>query len=503
MQRILAEIVDVKKFASNKVNGQTFSDYLLKVKFKDAACKGYVLPPRVKGRVHSILRTYPYLSRPRIGDEIILAPHEVRGFLHPLRIEPVIVAPEPTELRFKLVLHNPERRRYDYRVILPRSEREMAGSLIEEEEVAASIPRTIGYGCHPIKARCGSWSTRAVIPIVTPRRVYSYTIDVNGDGLEERIVENEFLRVSFAPHLGARVESVWLKNSPSDLLGRTFEYGKDGYVDYGGCADHIGEFPGDFWKTKFAEEWSGSSAVFSHSSKGFQIDKRVRLLPSLPLVHHAVRIRWNGRAEKDILCWHRIAVALDDPPSASVVYIQTEEKPERIRYTPPAGWWRDEKDYYGLKYGAVIYSHESGKRVFSFVTDPDAIEFLQCVSVKGLQLVAPYFRRRKLKSHEEIKLHYAYIVGEDFLLDSEACFIASTTPWYKGRRYLAIMGKTGQPLETLKARISTGESITLFPKRLTGVGRFLCARKELRFREAARVTFRIGGRQHSLKLREA
>jgi len=503
MQRILAEIVDVKQLSSRKVNGHAFSEYFLNVKLRDPASKGYVLPPRVKGRVHSIIRTYPSLSRPKPGDQIILTPDEVRGFLHSLRIDPRIVTPGPTEVRFKLVLHNPEKRRYNYRVILPPSGREMVGNLVEEEEMAVSMPRTIGYGCHWIRAHCESRSTRAVIPIVKPGRVYSYNLDVNSDGLEERIVENEFLRVSFAPHLGARVESVWLKNSPCDLLGRTFEYGKDEYVEYGGCDDHIGEFPGDLWKAKFEEKRTGSSVAFSHSSKGFQIDKRVRLFPSLPLVHHAVKIRWKGRGEKDILYWHRMAMALEDPPSASVVHIQTEEKSERMRHSPAIGLRRDERDYYGLRHGAVIYLHEKGKRVFGFMTDPDSIELLQCVSVRGLQLIASYFGRRKLESHEEAKFHYVYIAGDDFLLDSGSCFVASTAPWYKGRRYMAVIGKTRQPTEALEGKLSTGESVTLLPKRFTGVGKLLCLTKELRFPGATKVTFRIGKREHSLSLRGA
>lgn len=503
MQRILAEITDLKQLSSRKENRYTSFEYLLKVKIKDAACKGYVLPPRLKGRVHSLIRTYPSFCRPGIGDEIILTPHEVQGLLNPLRIEPPILAPEHARVRFRLLLHNPAGKRFDYKVILPPSGEEIRGSLTEQEEITSPILDRTGYGCHPIQAVCGPWSTRAILPIVKPGHVYSYTTDVNGDGFEERIVENEFLRFSLTPHLGARVESIWVKNSPLDFLGRTFEYDKNDYVEYGGCGEHIGDFPGDLWKAKFKEEQSGSSIILSHGWKGLQMEKKVELLPSLPVVYHTVKVKWRGKGEKDVLYWHRMAMALDDPTCASVAYIQTEERQERIRYAPPTSFWRERRDYYGLKFGAIIYSNETRKQIFCLTTDQDSLEFMGCLFRKGLYLITPYFTRKKLQSKEEIEFHYMYIFGEDFHFDSEVCFIACTTPWNEGKRYLVVIGKTQHKVDALKVKLSTGESITLLPKRFAGVGEVLFARKELHSKGRTEVRLRTAGKEHSLRVREA
>lgn len=504
MQRILAKILDIKELSSRKVRKLTVSEYLLKIKMKEAACKGYVLPPRVKGRVWLIIRKYLFLRKPKVGDEIVLSPQEVQGFLNPLRIEPSILNPEPDGVRFRLLLHNPAGKSFDYKVVLPSSKKEIQGSITDSEEIALPIPKEISDGCHPIQAVCGRWSTKAILPFVKPGCVYSYTADVNRDGFKERILENDFLRLALAPHIGARVESIWLKSSPPDILGRTFEYDKDGYVEYGGCDEHIGDFPGDLWKAKFKEkEQSNSSVTLSHSWKGFQMEKRIGLLPSLPLVHHVLKINWKGKGEKDILYWHRMAMALDNPSWASVVNIQTHEKLEKIRYAHPTSWWRERKDYYGLKLGAIVYSNENRREILGLMTDRDSLEFVGCTSMKGFYLLNSYFRRKKLKSKEGLEFHYIYILGEDFNLDSEACFILCTTPWRNGRRHMAVIGKTEQRLKELRGKLSTNESITLYPKRFDGVGRVLIGQKEIYSKGKVKVKFRIAEKEYSLRVKEA
>lgn len=501
MQRILAEILEIKELPG-RTKKSGYSEYLLKVRLKEAASKGYVLPPRVKGRVHLIVRKFGNLWSPKKEDEVILTPREVEAFFNPLRVEPLILEPKSEEIKFKLIIHNPTGKKLDYRVIFP-SGKEIKGRLTQEEQIRTPLLEGMADGCHPIYITCGNWNLKTILPLVKPGCVYSYKTDVNGDGFEERIVENEFLRLSLAPHLGGRTESVWLKNSQSDMLSRTFEYDKDEYVEYGGCDEHIGEFPGELWKAKFREEKQRDASVaLSYSWKGFKIEKEVNLFPSLPLVHHTVKIGWRGKGEKDILYWHRMAMVLDNPTWASVVNIQTAEQLGRMRHTPPPGWWRERKEYYQVKLGAIVYSNENRKETFCLMTDPNSLEFAACTSLKGLYLVTPYFKRKKLKSKEEVEFHYVYILGEDFHLDSENCFIACTTPWRKGRRFVAIIGRTEQPIDKIECNLSPRESIILLSRQFNGVGALLIGNKEIHSKGKMEVKFRLGEKEYSLRLKE-
>jgi hypothetical protein len=264
----------------------------------------------------------------------------------------------------------------------------------------------------------------------------------------------------------------------------------------------LGDFPGDLWKVKFKEERSDSSVSLSHTWKGMHLTKTVELLRSHPVVSQTLTIRWNGKGEKDILPWHRMAMALDTPSWGSVLHLQTEEKLEKIRHNPPTGWWRDERDYYGLRLGAVVYSHENRGKVFCFMTDRDSTEYVVCTSLKKLQLINPYFRRTKLKSKGAVQFHYLYVLGDDFCLTPRDCFVASASRWRNGRRSVAVIGRTERRVDEIEGKLSSGESFTLRPKKVTGVGRVFFGRVRIRSNEAAHVALRIGRKRYTLRIRK-
>ncbi|KPJ51274.1 hypothetical protein AMJ40_00250 [candidate division TA06 bacterium DG_26] len=504
MQRILAEIVRVEELCPQKVCDFTFIAYLLTVKVKGAACKGYVLPAGTKGKIHSTVRMYPSMSTPKKGEEIILSPTEVHALFSPLRIDPPILAHTGKDVRLRLVFHNPREREFRFAITSDGLAPTISGTVIRGQELIIPLPEDARSGLYSFIATCGRWNAKAVLPLVKPGRTYSYELDVNGDGLVERVMENEFLRLSLSHHFGARTQSVWLRHSHVDMLGRTFEYEGDEYVEYGGCSEHIGEFPGDLWKAKFTQHtMSDSSIVFSSTRKSLELERRVRLLPFLPVVDTTVRIKWKGRGEKDILYWHRMAMATETPSWTSTTCMYTPEKLETVRHTPPTTWRLEQKEYYSPACGAAVYLHEQGRRAFCFMTDRASLEFIGCTSAKGYHLLTPHFRRTRLGSGRRVGFRYVYVLGDDFILSPDCCIVLCTTPWMDGSRGIALVAKTEKTVERLHARLSTGESMTLLPKTLKGVGTLLHAYKEIRSREKIVVDLRLGTQVYSLCAKEA
>ncbi len=477
MQRVLARVIDLKRM-SEEGAGSDFSvqKVLLKVKIEDKAAKGFKLPPRTKGRIHWVVRESVRPWTIAKGDRVVLDPEEVRSLLSPLRLEPPIAVSEKGKVTLLLSFDNPlGKSGLRWRVQAEGLGEEKEGSFDRANTAKLNLRiQGIGEGAYPVVAECGGFQAEAVVPIITSGSTLSYLLDVNSDGFDEVVLENGYVRAVIMPHLGGRLASLYYKATGTDKFSSWLEYGKNEYTEFGGSQEVLGrEPPGDLWDAEFKMAELGSASVLlTHKWKGLEVEKRVELLPSMPVVHQRVSFSSKGGGGKEVAYSHRMGFAVGERPWMNTLLIPTKEKVERTRYHPPYGWHRD-PPHYGLKFGGLLFCSEDKRESLLCLTEPDTVECAQ-VSFTRKGLICSMKRKPiKLKKGDSISFSSLYVLGGDHSIDEGSLAIVSRGQERRGRVPIFVCLRSSEVPMRVPAELSLeerGRRIKLAEVGLEGVG---------------------------------
>lgn len=403
MQRLLARIVEVEKLGEAQgPQGFKRGSVRLRVKVLGPGAKPFRLPKGLKGRTGWVCRQYLEPWIPRKGDLVILDPEESARLIAPLWVEPPIIGPN---LKAKLRFSDPgggAASNWEASFLTKRWSGELVGGA-----KSLSLPSPESPGAHRFKVSCGGYEAQAVVVVPAPDQVLIYRLDLNRDGFEELVIENEFARMVVLPHLGGRVGSLYELASPRDWFTSPLSYIKDEGVEFGGADDRVGkEPPGGLWDVQFNFEPEGSGVVMRARHGGFEVVKELKLLPEMPIV--VERICFHLNRAQELTSWHRLPIAGGWPVR---LYIPTQERLERLRYYTPRGWPFRHR-YYGLKLEGGLIGDERSKQGMLCLASS-----LEVLTVKYEPWGVEIDLRRspvKAKRGEEKEYRVVYALGEGF-----------------------------------------------------------------------------------------
>lgn len=373
----------------------------MKVKLLGPGAKPFRLPKGLKGQTGWVCREYLEPWVPRKGELVILDPEESRGFVAPLWVEPPIIGPD---LKARLRLSDPGDEAASNWEASFLNER-WSGRLVGGMELLP-LPSPDSPGAHRLNVRCGEYEAQAVVVVPNPNQILVYGLDLNRDGFEEVVIENEFVRMVVLPHLGGRVGSLYGLYRPRDWFTSRLSYIQDEGVEFGGADDRVGKEPGGLWDVQFNFEPESSGVVLRARHQGFEVVKELKLLPGLPLI--VERLCFYAKRAQELTSWHRLPIAGGWPV---LVYIPTQERLERLRYYTPRGWpvWHR---YYGLKLEGVLVGDEEAKQ--GMLCLASSLEVLRVEHEPWGVDLALHRSPAKVKPKEEKEYRVVYALGEWF-----------------------------------------------------------------------------------------
>ena len=176
--------------------------------------------------------------------------------------------------------------------------------------------------------------------------------DINNDGKEEVVLENNLFRLTISPHFGGQGISLYLKDEKRELVPND---GLSGglFIDH----DTKVPWPGEFFHATYSYEIKKSSLILSHKARGkwqgkeypdlkdLLIKRTITIYENSPVIDVFIEITNQGDKGKLLDYWVQNIVSGAGNPANDLYFRPTPEgisegkatKKEFI-YTPAAGW---------------------------------------------------------------------------------------------------------------------------------------------------------------------
>jgi len=499
MQRIIGTVLELKKLCEKRdTHGFSIIKVLAKIKIEGKAAKNFKLPKGIKGKVYWVIRSYIHPWKMKRGDKIILNPKEVRDLISPLRIEPPIICPEDKKIKFTLNFYNPLKKDLNWEINFLKER--ISGNFNGNESVSLDlrIPN-LPDGAYPVRVKAAGFSSSAIVPVCSEGAVISYRLDVNRDGFEECIIENNYLRVVILPHLGARIGELHYKPSGHNKFAPSLEYKRDEYIEFGGSDDRIGDKSPEMWNGEFKKKKeTPASFVYTYESKGMKVTKEVKLFSSMPIVYQ--RLTFDVKKKKEILYYHKLPLLVGERPSKSRLYIPTNEKLETVRHTEPYGspfFFDIPKEYYGLETGWFLVDNEDIKEQFAYVTNPQTITLTRVRFEPGFLIIEPQRKRVELKKDKRVAYSSIYVLGSGYFVQNGVLGITAKS---RGRIYVFIKSSRGYSSSSVELSCrGKKRRIELKSKDIKGIGTIYTAQADIDEKEEMYVDVVLDGKKYHFK----
>jgi hypothetical protein len=505
MQRVVAKIerITIVSRTTDEL-GIHWRTVSLDLRVVKPAIKGFKLPKGRKGGRLTVERRVPSTRRLRVGDRILLDRDEVSNWLCPLEVSPPIVPCTKNPARVQLTRHRSDAAGASWSA---SSARERHRGLLDETGSAALDlhPKRYGVGLHRVTFRVEGAETQAVLPVPASNRTLSYALDVDRDGFPEQLLETEFIRCTVAPHLGGRILGLLDRSSNLDIFPILEIYGGGGEYVYPGIDDHIErKGAGSLYNAAFEVKGKGAKGLrMEVKKKDLGIEKRIRLLPGLPLVHERLRIR-TSKKSRDIDYWRKLPFRADVSPEEVLLAIPTAEKVESARHRDAGGPWAWAQEHHVGPLGlALAHRGDLGLHLMVFY-DPGRISGVKMRCSPFLFTLEIHRNTYELKKGQSLDLGFLQALGRASVVRKDAAFLLSLGPRKGSRRPVCLLGRC---LEDVSPEVkfrsgSLSRSIPLSNRRFTGAGSLLVARSILRTEgtEPVEAGLTISGRNIRLRV---
>jgi hypothetical protein len=558
MVRLWGEITESKRIGKGKTAGPmpTFA-YDLKVKVKGPFSKEMGLAGEVKDKELTVRRDTAFPKEFEKGRRIVLDAAESVPVASPLRVDNPIVEIRSGKAEVKVRVSALDKKLPEIKIEAKGVKAEWkrkptkpkGGGHWAEGIVAISADSEPEEGVHtvtltasPDKKSGGDAKKAPSITLMVPNAIDAtcrrYRCDIDGDGFEEVVLENAWVRAVGSGRYGARLIAFENRATGVSPFAAKGDFGANDAFSRGGLAHLTAAFT--WWGSRAvsgnipiadAKPASGPDTAMAFrgalpGADGVTIEHSLAIVPDGPLGIARTTFHYAGKkkpadgekkedpGEKDEF---KVAYRVPMPITFGreeelgrnarmdgiAFHLPCKKKMERRRYEPtPNDWfWIGWSEHFGMTSGYVAAEDEASGAALVMLCDADRLIMVEIADNWSFPILQPQFRNTRLGKDEQVTYPFILAVGDAVAATNDGVALL-TLGAPKGKHvpiHVLARGRWGEKDE-VRARIKSGKEIRMHRQYTPGVGGYWTGTAEVEAKKGGSVgvNVRIGTGRFSL-----